>query len=296
MFLTVTANPMVEHLFRVPHFESPGDWRPAERPRIFATGKPLNVGRALQHLGESVTNVVAAGGCAGREIEELLAREGAPVRLVALRRESRRGFAVYDERGQTTTVYGPAPRLEDNEVEALLAAVRALLPVRFVVVGGSSPRPDLYPRLCALGAPMVLDCRGPALIECLKDGEVALAKPNLRECQQTFGVREGLEAVRELHARGARAAVVTDEDREAWFLLGGRTFVARPPKVQLVHAIGCGDAVAAGLLHRLHRPGAEAVAFAMACGAHAASRPEVSALDPAECARLAREVSVEEVR
>ncbi|MBK7758998.1 MAG: hypothetical protein IPI35_21910 [Deltaproteobacteria bacterium] len=296
MIVTVTVNPMAEHLFSVPHFEAPGDFRATEKARLIPTGKPLNVGRALHDLGEQVLNVVALGGRTGREIEELLEKERLPTRVVSLRRESRRGFTVFDEQGRTTTVYGPPPKLEDAEVEAIVAAVRSLMPIGKLVLGGSTSRLDLYPRLCELGVPVVLDCRGPALIDSLKASrDVILAKPNLKEVRATFGVHTAQEGLQALIDAGARSAVVTDEGRDAWFRVCGRTFRARPPAVDVVHSVGCGDAVAAGLLKKMGRPAREMVAFAMACGAHAAGRADVASLNLTDCEELAREIEVQEV-
>lgn len=291
MILTVTANPMVEHLFKVPGFQSNRDFRPGRPAQVVATGKPINCARALQDLGHEVMCVAPVGGATGREIEELLEREELPHRLVNIRAESRRGFTVYDELGQVTTVYGPAPRLRDAEVDAIVATVRSLLPARMLVLGGSTSRPDLYARLVKLGLPVVLDTRGEALEQSLAaGGDILLAKPNLRECRETFGCLDVERAVHELRARGAHNAVVTDGADEAVFVLGERSLRLRPPEVDVVHTVGCGDALCAGWIHAHDRPGPEAAAFAMACGSHAASRPGVSRLSVRSCETLARQI------
>ncbi len=291
MILTVTANPMVEHLFKVPGFQQHQDFRTSRSAQVVATGKPINCARALQDLGHQVMCVAPVGGSTGREIEELLEGEELPHRLVNIRAESRRGFTVYDELGQVTTVYGPAPALRDSEVDAIVATVRSLLPAQLLVLGGSSSRPDLYARLVTLGVPVVLDTRGEALERALAaGGDILLAKPNLRECRETFGSLDVERAVHELRARGAHNAVVTDGANEAVFVLGDRTLRLRPPEVELVHTVGCGDALCAGWIHARDRPDEEAAAFAMACGAHAASRPGVSRLSLRSCEALAARI------
>ena len=286
MILSVTVNPMVEHVFDQPDFVSGGSFRPAERPAVIATGKPLNCTRALRALGHEVMAVACVGGATGREIEECLEREDLPHRLVSIRGESRRGFTVHDK-GQVTTVYGPPPGLRDREVDALVTTIRALLPARLLLLGGSTPREDVYARLAQLGVPVVLDTRGPALVQALEVGDVYLAKPNLRECRQTFGSLDLDRAVGELVARGARNVVVTDGAGEALFSLGGERVRLRPPQVEVVHTVGCGDALAAGLLHAMDRDPREAAAFAMACGAQAATRADIGGLDASLCRALA---------
>jgi fructose-1-phosphate kinase PfkB-like protein len=129
-------------------------------------------------------------------------------------------------------------------------------------------------------------------MSCLKAGKIFLAKPNLRECEASFSCQDGLSAAAELKANGARWAVVTDQDREAVFHLGKSVYRITPPQVDLVHSIGCGDALCAGLIHAMDRPPKDMVAFAMACGAHAASRPEIASLDKEACEDLARGLEV----
>lgn len=294
MILTVTANPMVEHFFRVPGFQPGGAWRPEGKAKVVATGKPLNVARALTSLGAKVTAVCAVGGATGREIEELVEREGIHARMVPIREESRRGFTIYDEQGQDTTVYGPRVRLRDAEVDAIVATVRCLLPAELIVLGGSCSRPELYGRLAHLGIPIVVDADGEGL-ECALAGDVFLAKPNMREVAETLGALDGQRALTELSRRKARNAVVTDGGGEAWFRWQGKIFRVMPPKVDVVHTIGCGDALCAGLIHASSRPAEEAVAFAMACGAQSAMSDGVGELDERACEALARQVKVVQV-
>jgi len=292
MILTLTLNPMLEHLSMVDGFQAGSAFRPGAPFSMFATGKPLNVGRALADLGEDVVNVLAVGRAAGREIDESLEAEGLARRLITIKRESRRGFSVYDERGVVTTVYGPAPRINDAEAETIIATIRSLLPARFIVIGGSTSRPDIFVRICALGVPVVLDTRGEALMSCLNSGTVFLAKPNLRECQASFQCRDPLGAASELKARGARWAVVTDQEKEAVFYLGKSIYKAKPPQIELVHSIGSGDALCAGMLHAMDRPPKEMVAFGVACGAYAATRPDIAHLEKEACEELASRVEV----
>ncbi len=291
MIVTVTVNPMIEQLHEVPGFAAGETHRPDFPAAVVASGKPLNVARALQDLGEEVVAVVATGGNTGQEILERLEDERLESRHVTLAQESRRGFTVFGG-GRTSTVYGPAPAISDAEADAIVAMVESLLPARFLVVGGSTSRADLYPRLCGLGAKVILDSHGHALLDSLAGGGVHLAKPNLKECRFTLGVDDVGHAVRDLVARGAKEAVVTDEGGAAAFFMGGRQVIARPPVVDVVHTVGCGDALCAGLLHMSERPVDEAVAFAMACGAHAASRPGVAQLDKAVCVELAGRVEL----
>jgi len=292
VIVTVTVNPMIEQFHEVPGFEAGRTHRTGGAAWVVPSGKPLNVARALADLGEEVLAVVAVGGSTGREICDRLESERFRWQSVEIAGESRRGFTVYGE-GMTSTVYGPAPAISDAEVEALVGAVKSLLPARMLVVGGSTSRIDLYPRLCALNVPVVLDSHGHALLDCLAGGGVHLAKPNLKECRNTFGTDDVVSSARALLERGVPNAVVTDEGGRAAFHLGDTQVLATPPVVELIHSVGCGDAVCAGLLHMAQKPVTERVAFAMACGAHAASRRDVAHLDPVACRDLMGQVTLQ---
>ncbi|NOY26534.1 MAG: hypothetical protein GXP62_11730 [Oligoflexia bacterium] len=290
MFITVTANPMVEHLFPVADPTGAHRHRPAQA-WSFATGKGLNVARALKDLGEDVVAVLAVGGRRGREIVERVEGEGIRSRIVAVRGENRAGSTLFHQ-GEHTTIYGPGPVLEDGDVEALVASVRALLPARCIVLAGSVNHKTLYPRLASLGAPLALDFCHPCLDECMKLGNVLIAKPNLRELGYLYGVSDPVVGAHRLHDQGARWSVVTDGPSQAIFQSGGVVRCVEPVPVRAVHPVGCGDALLAGLLHALPRGPQRAVAFAMACGAHNAARPEIASLDPAACEALARQVKM----
>jgi 1-phosphofructokinase family hexose kinase len=291
MIVTVTANPMVEHVFPVPGLTPGRPHHPAEG-WAFATGKGLNVARALRHLEEDVLAVVASGGDRGREVIRRLQDERIPVRAAPVSGESRVGFTLYD-RGEVTTVYGPGAALTNEDMEAVVAAVTDALPARLLVLAGSVSHPALYPRLAGLGVPLVLDFKHPSFRECLEQAEVRLAKPNRAESRFLLAEDDPARAAALLVGAGAQWGVVTDGDGPAVFRTGDTAWRVTPPTVEAAHPVGCGDALCAGLIHALDRDPADAVAFAMACGAHNASRPGIGHLDPAACEALAKSVHLE---
>lgn len=294
MILTLTLDPMVEQLFPVSGLELGRAYRP-DSVLTVATGRGLNVARALNDLGQEVTAVVAAGGRRGREIEERLLDEGLPHRVVGVRRESRAGVTLYG-RGSRTTVYGPRPALSDHDVEAVLATIRGMAPARCIVLGGGTTRPDLYRRICAMGVPVVLDCCGPSMQDCIRVGTVLVACPDRYECLEVFGCEDPLRGLRQLGRRGARWAVVLeDHPGEASYRTGGRTFRVRAPEVTPLQHGGADDALLAGLIAAMDRGPRRAIAFAAACGLHNLQRPEVAHLDPSACEALAGRIEVEEI-
>jgi 1-phosphofructokinase family hexose kinase len=291
MIITVTANPMVEHVFPVSRI-TPGRSHHPSEGWTFATGKGINAARALHHLGEEVLAVIASGGDRGREIIRRLTDESIPVRAAPVSGESRAGFVLYD-RGDVTTFYGPGPALTDEDVEAVVATVSEALPARLLVLAGSVNHADLYPRLSRLNVPLVLDFNHPSFRECLQGGDIRLAKPNRAESRSLLAEDDPVRASALLTQAGAQWGVVTDEDGPAVFRTAQKAWRAIPPVVESVHPVGCGDSLCAGLIHAMDRDPADAVAFAMACGAHNASRPGIGHLDRAACEALARHIHLE---
>jgi 1-phosphofructokinase len=294
MILTLTLDPMVEHLMPVPGLELGRAYRP-ESIITTTSGRALNVARALNDLGEPVMAVVAAGGRRGREIEERLMDEGLPHRVVGVRRESRAGVTLYGQ-GRRSTVYGPRPPLSDHDVEAVLATLRGLAPARAIVLGGGTLRPDLYRRICAMGVPVVLDCCGPSMNDCIRVGNVLIACPDRYECLEVFGCEDPMMGARRLGQRGARWAVILeDHPAETTYRTGGSSYRVHAPELQVIQPGGADDALLAGLIHALGRGPKGAIAFAAACGLHSMQRADVGHLDRASCEALAQRVEVEEI-
>ena len=69
MIHNVTANPMMEHPFHQPRFETAGEHRSQNPLGFRPTVEPIYATRALKNLGKEVASVVALGGADGREIK-----------------------------------------------------------------------------------------------------------------------------------------------------------------------------------------------------------------------------------
>ena len=298
MYLCVNANAAIDKTVVVPAFRLGEIHRP-ERVVQLPGGKGINVARALQTLGETALVTGWAGGFAGDFIAAGLQSEGIAAEFVQCPFESRTCLSILDpERGALTELYerGEAvPAEQAAELEALFA--RRLAGAEYVTVSGAlSPGvpPDFYARLLrqarAVGVPAALDCSGPALRLGLEQGQPALVKPNLAELQQLLegplgGPSAQAAAARETAARygvvvalslGAQGAVAAEP--------GGRAWWARPPRIEVVSAVGSGDALLAGLAQglahgldlpeALRRGVAAGTANALSVGAGRFSRPD----------------------
>jgi 1-phosphofructokinase family hexose kinase len=281
MILTVTPNPMLDKTLWVPAF-APGNTHRALRLEILAGGKGINVARALRMLKENAVATGFIGGRTGEAILEALKREGLQHDFVAIDSTTREGFTIVDSQtGQHTAVFEPGHQLTEKDVEALFEKVVELLPYcQALALCGSMPCPgfdDLFARLieAARGhhVPVMLDTYDEPLRLGLQAAPNFL-KPNRDEALQTFGIdaREpgGKRALLEKFAEsGATHVLLTDGERPAGIFAEGDFFLAHPPKIRVINALGSGDAMVAaflyGYLHALSTP--MLIAFALAAGA-----------------------------
>ena len=261
MILTFTPNPSVDLLFRAERLV----WDDANRvpsPRRRAGGQGLNVARAARALGGEARAVTPLGGAAGRELEEMLAREGLPLDVVPIEGETRVFVAAREvETGRSLLLNPGGPRLAPAEGDALREAVLRALAARprWLACCGSLPPglpPDLYARLGARaradGIRFVADCDGEPLRLALEAG-CDLLVPNHHEAGRLLGiavddVASSARAARALGERGVGTVAVTLGAEGAVLWEGGRAWHAAAPPAPGGVAVGAGDAFLAALL------------------------------------------------
>lgn len=288
--LTVTANPLLDHLARAP-------WRPGAVARTasferIAGGKGVNVARVLARHGHRVAAVCLGGGAEAGILERLVAADGVEPVLVGTAARLRIGFQVADGGAGSVACIEDGFAVEPDERERLVAEVRRRLPgAGLLIISGSVPDvrlDDLYRRLCdeavAAGVPCWLDSYGRPMLAALAGANPpALVKPNAREYA---GDSAPWLAARELHLTDGPAAVTVRSPEGRWRVL--------PPKVAEVNPIGSGDCWLAGYAHgRLSGWDApRALAWAAAAGAANAATAAVACVGPEDIRPLLAQVQV----
>ncbi|MDZ7343813.1 MAG: 1-phosphofructokinase family hexose kinase [candidate division KSB1 bacterium] len=307
MILTVTPNPMLDKTLWVPSFQS-GITHRAHRAVTIGSGKGINVSRALLHLGEETLATGFLGGYTGEQVRRLLSTEGIPHDFVPIRNLTRVGFTVFDETtAQHTAVFEPGPELFPEEAEQLIEKVRDVLPrCEALALCGSMPSPgydDLYLRLAraakATNVPVFLDSYDEPLRQGLAAGPNFL-KPNRDEARRTFGIDirlpQGMaNMLRALAKTGAQWIFLTDGERNLGVYAQGNFYLATPPKIHCVNALGSGDAMVAAFLHgwRRKREGENLIRFAIAAGAVNAQEFMPGFADLKRIESLAAQITIE---
>lgn len=245
-----------------------------------ASGKGVNVSRAMTLAGIPSTAVLFAGGRTGSQLLELLDAEGVPHAAVAQSGATRVNTTVLSPGGPTVKLNAPGAVASPAELDRLVRTVDAELARHSEQVGyseqsgqdaadwllicGSMP-PGVDPAVLvdrlisvakARGWRVCVDGSGPGLTAAFEAGADLLA-PNATELIGVLGL-EPIEDGAPPAARALLAAAAAEADRRGCQLLvslgpdgagwtdGRRTLHARGPVVVPVNSAGAGDALLAG--------------------------------------------------
>ena len=280
MLVTLTMNPSVDRTVALAELAL-GETNRVQEVRSDASGKGINVSRALMQLGIPST---AAGFLAGREgefVEEAVRSFGITPHFTWLNQgQTRINTKILElNHNRTTEVNEPGPKVDAAAEAALWQDLAELIPqAEYVVCSGSLPpgvNHDFYFRLVekcrAQGVPVILDASGPALIAGVK-AKPFMIKPNVDEVAQLLGWRpEGKEersrAIASLAELGIEiVAMSLGADGAVFYRRGEAVLWGRAAAEPLASTSGCGDALLTGVLVSLlaERPWAETVRWSIA--------------------------------
>jgi 1-phosphofructokinase family hexose kinase len=267
------------------------------------SGKVLNAGMALHHLGGPSLTLSPLGGAALLEIEREFAALAVPRRWIATESATRVCTTMVDRStGHITELVENGRPMRDDELYAFRAAYQEEAGrAEVVVLVGSLPSGvpvSLYRDLVACThAKMVLDFRGEGLLSVL-DLAPYVVKPNREELGQTVGRTlesdsDLLAAMRQLNRLGAQWVVVTQGPQAVWVTSAGETYRFTPPRVaEVVNPIGCGDCLAAGIAWATRRGDSivDAVRFGIAAAADNLGKLLPGRLEPSRVTAWAEQV------
>jgi 1-phosphofructokinase family hexose kinase len=284
-----------------------GEVNRAGQAAACASGKVLNVGIALAHLGAEHRLLSPVGGPWQAAMHQDLAKLGVNCGWVPVDAATRVCTTILDRHsGATTELVENAAPLSASELDEYgHSFVKAASASKLVVLSGSLPAgtpADYYRRLLErTEAAAIVDARGEELLATL-DRRPLLVKPNREELGRTLGHPladdgETWAAMEELVARGAQWVLVTAGPRPAWLCGTGGRWRIVPPQVEVVNPIGCGDCLAAGVAAGLAAGQSmlEALRLGFACATDNARQVLPARLDPGRVARLASEVRIDAV-
>ncbi len=304
MIVAAGLSPAWQQILEFDEF-TPGEVNRARQAVWCSSGKVLNVGLALGHLGAPSTTVALVGGSPRAAIEQEFADLGFASRWVAASRPTRVCTTLLDRAtGQTTELVENAAAVTAGEVaEFRRQYTEAAATAKLRVLSGSLPPgtpPTFYRELLqATPGTAILDARGPELLAALEERPL-LVKPNREElgrtvCRPLIDDADLRQAMREIVERGAEWIVVTNGSGEVLGTNARESYRWTPVRVPTVNPIGCGDCLAAGMAVALseRRDVPTAVAFGIAAAADNAAQLLPGRLDRPRIERLERQVKIE---
>lgn len=303
MIITVTLNPALDQTVEVEHLVLADTNRVSAPLRVDISGKGINVARGLKALGCEVFACGLAPGQRGRQIEQHLLDSGIGCDFVHVSGETRTNITVLDRSTHTSTqLLLPGPQLDPAAIDELHERLRRRLqPGGWLVLTGSIPPggdPGIYGDLIRMatemGAFTAFDADGPIVEPVLASGVYpTLLKMNDHELSRLCHMeieddQLALQVARKLHARGIPNVVITLGGEGAVAVTTDGEYMVRPPRIDVVSAVGAGDGFMSGLLCGLVRDGAweSALTLATATGAAICLAPGTVLRTPADVERL----------
>lgn len=311
MIITVTLNPAIDQTIEVDHLVE-GDTNRVTSMRIDIGGKGINVARDLKELGYEPLAMGFAPGDMGRVIEDQLVDLGIGTDFTFIAGDTRTNVTIVDrERWVRTVLSARGPNVTGDDLRHLYDRIdRRLRRDTWLVVAGSLPPPctaEVYRILIdhaeKNGALSALDADGPIVRELLdRGGRPTLLKTNASEFGRIYGDPVGtedevFEAAETVRSLGVPAVVITRGREGAIALTQDADYRLRTPALDVVSAIGAGDAFLAGLLFALRKGESWPDALRRAGGAGAACclTPGNTAPHAHDMDRLTDEIVVERV-
>lgn len=306
MIYTLTLNPAVDLELTVDNLSFNQVLR-ATKTRTDCGGKGFNVSRALAALGQKSTALGYVGGNTGKQLEETLNEMGIGTDFVQVCGETRTNVSIVtDPASDYIKVNQPGPTIRPEEVDTLLQKIHALAKAGdYWVLSGSLPpgvTRDMYARIIQVvrvkDGKAVLDTSGEPLHLGCQSGPF-MVKPNSEEAQQLTGIELNSQsaacaAAKKILRMGISVVVISLGKQGAILDNGKVCAVANPPAVQENNPIGAGDALVAGLVWGLNQEMSlvEALRWAVASGAAAASLPGTGVGTLEQIQRLEKEISL----
>ena len=309
MITTVTLNTALDIIYPVPalHINQvhrlPGITVPG--------GKGINAARVVHLLGESVTATGLIAGYNGQKIQSLLQQEGVACEFIEVQGETRLAITVLDQqqRTQTEFIEQGSSYITPESLILLEKQIEQLASVSsWMLFSGSLPEgcpADLYATLIQIaqsqGTQTALDASGEALRYGLQ-ASPDLVKPNEDEAFAWAAVApsdhysdETLEGVlTAMLDQGVKMATISLGKRGAIAAQGSLRYRVHVPELDIISALGSGDAMAAGMVTAAYRGAdlVEMLRYGTSCGSACALQPIAGKVDLHHVQQLYTQIKV----
>lgn len=308
MITTITLNVAIDKAYQVEVFET-GEVNRVRTCTNTPGGKGLNVAKVANICGEEVAASGFVGGHAGAYVVDMLMAEGVQSDFVHTKNETRSCINILADDGSSTEFLEPGAEIYPEELKAFLEKFPQIVEKSDVItISGSVPKgigTDIYGKLITLtkekGKKVILDTSGELLKEGIK-AKPTMVKPNTDEIQALLGVsvkskEEVIDGAKKLHDMGIEVVVVSLGKDGALVVSDEGVFQGRPPVIQTVNTVGCGDSMVAAFAVGFARGYGmeETLRYAVAVSAANALTMATGSYKPEDRDRILPQVEIERI-
>lgn len=256
MITTITLNVAIDKAYQVDLFQT-GEVNRVKKCTNTPGGKGLNVAKVAKISGEEVAASGFLGGHAGAYVEDMLKVEGVTCDFVHTKNETRSCINILADDGSTTEFLEPGAEIYPEELRQFLDKFPQIVERSDVItISGSVPKgigTDMYGKLIAMakekGKKVILDTSGDLLKQGI-EAKPTMIKPNTDEIQALLGIsvnnrEELISSAKKLQSMGIEVVVVSLGKDGALVITDEGVYQGKPPKIQPVNTVGCGDSMVA---------------------------------------------------
>lgn len=265
MITTVTLNVSIDKAYKIKGCVESGKVIRVLECNHTAGGKGLNVSRVASLCGEEVLATGFVGGHCGALAEELLEKDNIKNKFTHVKSETRSCINILDENNVSTEFLEKGESISDEEINAFLDDFDKIIEDSNVItISGSAPQgvpTNIYTTLInmikAKNKKVILDASG----DLLKEGIKALPtmiKPNSEEMENLLSVsinneEEVIKNAIKLRESGIELVVVSLGSDGALLVCKDGVYHGKPPKIEVVNTVGCGDSMVAAFAVAMER-------------------------------------------
>lgn len=282
--ICVSVSPGLDRQLRMPVL-TPGEVNRALQAVALPGGKAAHVAMALKALGANPVWMGFLGGATGKDVSRGLQALGIETIEIPTQAPTRVNLEIIEDSGRITEILEPGTPPSSEEQDEMLHELAEGISSRWkrplAAFSGSLPPgtdPNFYVSLIETAkrarSTVFLDTSGKSL-EATIGAHPDFVKPNRKEAQPYFlsgtsSLSDVKDGTGRLVAHGAKSAAITlGADGIVWREANGNVWTAKPPRLNAITTVGCGDVTLAGFAFAKLQgwTGERALRFATACGA-----------------------------
>ena len=306
MIYTVTFNPALDYVVHMDADPVMGETNRSTGEELYYGGKGINVSLVLGRLGMESIALGFVAGFTGEALEKGVKEMGIRSDFIRLSSGNTR-INLKLRAGSESEINCRGPEIPRKDAEALFGKIGQLRAGDWLLLAGSIPGSmpadsyeEILQRLRGKGAEAIVDASGELLRRTLPYHPF-LIKPNRRELEDLFGVRDAEEAdllrmAGALQREGARNVLIS-LGGEGALLLTEQGEVMRSGGISgtVLGTVGSGDSMVAGFLTGYIRTGDFRRALLLGNAAGAASAFSEGLAEGEDILRIYREIGGEEL-